>query len=281
MVEWHSDTHGGGAWFNLKDHTTIQSPTFTEKQNIDSCIRSLNWKANLCHATGNLYTSGVSLEFFYLVFFFTDALCCRKILFQKKHSAAVRRGWSPWPFRAYTTETALNKQALKATLPTKVETPPRIHSWEDVQPSPLPHNTIYTASTAHRAPGPGQSWAITRQQEGRESTAQMPLPLLLCGLMTDNRPDVIDPGGPEKYMRSNSDLPSLRRFTENMKGSKNCSEKQDLYKHNGSQRKARLVQGWVCLIWWHLAVRSQTATCGYSHRSTAVCESHKQFYMFN
>lgn len=84
MVEWHSDTHGGGAWFNSKDHTTIQTPTFTEKQNIDSCIRSLNWKANLCHATGNLYTSGVSLEFFYLVFFFHWCFVLQKDSFPKE-----------------------------------------------------------------------------------------------------------------------------------------------------------------------------------------------------
>lgn len=70
---------------------------------------------------------------------------------------------------------ALNKQALKGTLPTEVETPPRIHSCEDARPSPLPHNSIYTASTAHGAPGSSQSPAIARQQEGRESAAQMPL----------------------------------------------------------------------------------------------------------
>lgn len=47
------------------------------------------------------------------------------------------------------------------TLPTKVETPPRAHSSEDVQPSPLPHNSVYAASA-----GRGQRRAITRQQAG-------------------------------------------------------------------------------------------------------------------
>lgn len=130
--------------------------------------------------------------------FCCGALCLRKILFQKKYSAAVKPGWSPWPFRAYTTRMALNKQALKGTLPTEVETPPRSHSCEDVQPSPLPHNTIYTASTAHRAPGSGQRQpSLGNRMEGN------PQPrcrrrrcgyTALCGLMTDNRPDVIDPG---------------------------------------------------------------------------------------
>lgn len=116
----------------------------------------------------------------------------------------------------------------------KWKLPPRIHSCEDVQPSPLPHNTIYTAGTAHRAPGPSRSPAITRQQGGRESTAQMLRPLLHTpprGLLTHTRPDVVDPGWAEKihgvkfrfaYFRM------LYKKKKNMKGNKNGSEKQDL-----------------------------------------------------
>lgn len=90
---------------------------------------------------------------------------------------------------------AWEQQALRVTLPTKVETPPRVYSCGDVQPSLLPHNTVYTAS-AHWALRPGQRRAITRQQAGRESAAQHRLCYCcyceLYGLMTDNGRDRID-----------------------------------------------------------------------------------------
>ncbi|KAI9525518.1 hypothetical protein NQZ68_006067 [Dissostichus eleginoides] len=52
----------------------------------------------------------------------------------------------------HNTEQPGNKQPLTVTLPTKVETPPRVHSCEDVKPRPLPHKLR-----------PGQRATIARQ----------------------------------------------------------------------------------------------------------------------
>lgn len=84
------------------------------------------------------------------------------------------------------------------TLPTRVEIPPRVHSCEDEeQPLPLPHDPhlCSTPRPATELPSLGnkkQGIHTAHTHSDADCYAE------LCGLMTDNSPDIIDPNSEEK-----------------------------------------------------------------------------------
>lgn len=88
------------------------------------------------------------------------------------------------------------------TLPTRVEIPPRVHSCEDEErPSPLPHGAHLrrTPRPATELPSLGnRKQGIHTARTHTHARSDAGCYAELCGLMTDNGPDIIDPNSEEE-----------------------------------------------------------------------------------
>lgn len=184
-MEWHSDTEG-----DLIQYLLLFKLLLLLKKNINFCIRSSNWKDNLCHANGDLYTSRVSLQFFfYLCFvphkdsFQNETFSCSKTWLESLTIQSLHKTNG-----AKQTGAQRNLANQSGNSPTH----PFMHSPRRFLPVPF---ILRVQHTACRGPARAEPSLGNKREGNPQHRCRCLCYTALCGLMTDNRPVVVDPGG--------------------------------------------------------------------------------------